>query len=62
MMEVDGNGRYIVQIAMCGSDSDPFVVAVCNDGSAWKLLVSERWERLPKIPNESDLARWKAAF
>jgi hypothetical protein len=28
----------------------PFVVALCNDGTAWKLMHDDRWAALPRIP------------
>lgn len=42
--------RSIIQIAIGDCDGSPFVVALCNDGTAWKLMHDDRWAALPRIP------------
>ena len=42
--------RLITQIAIGNCEGSPFVVALCNDGTAWKLMHDDRWAALPRIP------------
>lgn len=39
--------RKIVQIAVA---TDTTVVALCSDGTVWRLSAGEQWTQLPSIP------------
>lgn len=46
--------RKIVQIAVChdgAKDENPFIYALCDDGTVWELFHHDRsWNALPEIP------------
>lgn len=46
--------RRIVQMIEVADPSGSFeqshIIALCNDGSMWKLYLDKNWHRLPDIP------------
>ena len=48
--------RKIVQIAVApaGTEHEPDVVALCNDGTVWILSIHGQWHQLPAIPQQED--------
>ena len=54
MSKTPPNARVITQIAMGDCEGSPLIVALCNDGTAWKLVVHDEWVALPRIPQPGE--------